>query len=194
LKAEISAGHNLFVTGRPGVGKTTLIEKVLSLLSVEAAGFHTREIRDGGGRTGFSISSLSGDAGVLAHVDLDTPYRVGRYGVNRADLERVGVPAIEDAVRLGRLVVMDEIGRMELFSPAFRTAVERALDSPATVFGTIQDRSNPFLDGVRARPDVTVLRITERNRDAAVDVVARALEHALRGEAGEIPDRWMSDE
>ncbi len=189
LEIELATGGNLFVTGKPGVGKTTLIERVLSSLGVEVAGFFTREIRERGSRVGFSIASLSGVTGVLAHVDLDTPYRVGRYGVNRSDLERVGVQAIEEGVRGAPLVVMDEIGRMELCSPRFRAAVEHALDSEATVFGTIQDRSNPFLDGIRARPDVTVLRVTEGNRDDMADPIVRVLERALAHAAGGAAER-----
>lgn len=189
LDIELATGGNLFVTGKPGVGKTTLIERVLSSLGVEAAGFFTREIRERGARVGFSIASLSGAAGVLAHVDLETSYRVGRYGVNRSDLERVGVQAIEDGVRGTPLVVMDELGRMELCSPRFRAAVEHALDSDATVFGTIQDRRNPFLDGIRARPDVTVLRVTECNRYDMADPIVRVLERALAEAAGGAPER-----
>lgn len=172
---------NLFVTGRPGVGKTTLIERVLELLDVTAGGFCTREIREDYARVGFEIADLSGSTGILAHVDLESGFRVGRYGVNRADLERIGVPAIRDAVEGANLVVMDEIGRMELCSPAFQHEVERALDSVTPVFGTLQDRTSPFLDRVRGRPDVTLVRITQENRDAMVGVVREAVERLLTG-------------
>ncbi len=163
--------RNIFVTGRPGVGKTTLIRRVLDSLGFDAGGFYTHEIREGGRRVGFAISDLRGGDGVLAHVDVESPYRVGRYGVNRDDLEHVGVRAVLDAIEASRVVVMDEIGRMELCSDAFQEAVGAALDSPKPVVGTIQDRRNAFLDAVRARADVEVLRLTEENRDAMVAVV-----------------------
>ncbi|MFH1689836.1 MAG: NTPase [Candidatus Eisenbacteria bacterium] len=162
---------NLFVTGRPGIGKTTLIERVLDALDVEAGGFHTPEMLDGGRRVGFSIVGLHGDTGVLAHVDHASSYRVGKYGVNPEDLERVGVRAIDEAVEHSRLVVMDEIGRMELCSASFQEAVGRALDSPKPVLGTLQDRSNVFLDSVRARPDVEVVRVNTGNRECLVPVL-----------------------
>jgi len=162
---------NLFVTGRPGVGKTTLIRAVLEELPVEAGGFCTEEIREGGRRVGFSIADLRGARGVLAHVDLDSPYRVGKYGVHRDDLESIGVAAIDAAIEGAQLIVMDEIGRMELCSPEFRRAVGRALDSPTPVLGTIQDRRNEFLDAVRARRDVEIVSVTESNRDAAREIV-----------------------
>jgi nucleoside-triphosphatase len=166
---------NLFVTGRPGVGKTTLIERVLEELDVDAGGFVTKEIREGGKRVGFAIADLRGPTGTLAHVSLESPFRVGKYGVDRDDLERIGVPAIEAAVERSPLVIMDEIGRMELCSEAFQQAVVRALDSPKPVFGTIQDRSNAFLDGVRERDDVEVARLTEANRDGMTAVLAERL-------------------
>ncbi|MBN2564078.1 MAG: NTPase [Candidatus Eisenbacteria bacterium] len=162
---------NVFVTGRPGVGKTTLIRRVLSELDVRAGGFYTSEIRDGERRVGFSIASLDGERGILAHVDHRGDYRVGRYGVNREDLERVGVAALDRALAKSDLIVMDEIGRMELCSPTFQEAVMRALDSDTSVFGTIQERRNPFLDSVRSRPDVEVIEVTESNRDSMVSLV-----------------------
>ncbi len=162
---------NLFVTGRPGVGKTTLIERVLETLDAEAGGFYTRELLDNGRRVGFSIVGLHGDSGVLAHVDHESSYRVGKYGVNRDDLERVGVRALTEALTHSKLIVMDEIGRMELCSVPFREAVGRALDSPIPVFGTLQDRSNAFLDSVRARSDVELVTVRTNNRECLVPVL-----------------------
>jgi nucleoside-triphosphatase len=167
----MDARKNLFVTGRPGVGKTTLIRRVLSDLGVDAGGFTTHEIREAGKRVGFAVTDLRGPAGVLAHVDFQSEHRVGKYGVNRADLERVGVAALESAVAGAALIVMDEIGRMELCSPGFQKAVLQALDSPKPVLGTIQESGNPFLDGVRARVDVEVLRVTEGNRSSLAPLV-----------------------
>jgi nucleoside-triphosphatase len=173
---------NVFVTGRPGVGKTTLIRRVLSDIGADAGGFYTSEIRERGTRVGFSITSLDGESGTLARVDYGGPYRVGKYGVNREDLERVGVAALESATAAAELVIMDEIGRMELCSPAFQTAVMKALDGRTPVLGTIQDRSNRFLDAVRARKDVEVIEITEGNRDEMVAVVSDRVRELLEGE------------
>ena len=164
---------NILVTGKPGVGKTTLIERVVKALddSIDIGGFYTSEILDGERRVGFSIVGLHGDEGLLAHVDHESNFRVGKYGVNREDLERVGVGAIDEALNGSRLVVMDEIGRMELCSPRFQDAVGRALDSAKPVLGTLQDRSNAFLDSVRARDDVWVVRVTAANRECLVPVL-----------------------
>jgi nucleoside-triphosphatase len=171
---------NVFVTGKPGVGKTTLIRRVLDAADVKTGGFYTSEIREDGVRTGFAIVGLNGSEGILARVGLESPFRVGRYGVNRSDLERVGVPAIELAIDDADLIVMDEIGRMELCSDAFRNAVVRALDSETPVLGTIQARSNEFLDEVRARDDVDVTVVTTANRECLVPIL-RDKVHELLG-------------
>lgn len=171
-EARPTLRKNLFVTGTPGVGKTTLIRSVLTELDADVGGFYTVEVRESGRRSGFDIMTTDGERGVLARHGLASPYRVARYGVNRDDLERVGVPAIEKAVTGSELIVMDEIGRMELCSPAFQHAVQKALDSPVPVLGTIQEWRNSFLDSVRSRKDIRVLTVTEFNRDELVETIA----------------------
>src|SRR6266513_6357046 len=97
--------QKVLLTGRPGCGKTTLIKHIVKNLSQRAAGFYTEEIRDHGVRVGFKIVTLDGDEAVLAHVDLETPERLGKYRLDLSALETVGVGAIRDAVRARQLVV-----------------------------------------------------------------------------------------
>ncbi|MFQ6673187.1 MAG: NTPase [Fidelibacterota bacterium] len=159
---------NLLVTGRPGVGKTTLVERVVKSLNVPVGGFYTREIRDRDRRVGFSLSTWEGRSGIMSHVDFDSSFRVGKYGVNIQVVDNIGVPAIHDAMAVGKLIVIDELGRMELFSEKFQQAVAEALDSEVPLLGAIQERPHPFLDKIRQRPDVELISITLENRDALV--------------------------
>jgi nucleoside-triphosphatase len=157
---------NILITGRPGVGKTTVIRRVLEGLDGRPGGFTTQEIRRGGRRVGFSIRAVdTGQEGILAHIDLAGPHRVGPYGVDTGDVERIGVPALIRAMEEADVIVMDEIGRMENYCSSFRSAVLRALDAPRDVLGTLQMRSTPFLDRIRQRDDVTIRTLTPRNRD-----------------------------
>lgn len=161
------AGQNVLVTGKPGVGKTTLVERVAEELrgSLRLAGFTTTEMRDPAGRrVGFKIVTLDGRQAELARVGVRSRVRVGRYGVNLEQLERLALPEL--ARRDARLLIIDEIGKMECASGRFRRAVEDALDSPVDVLATLSAGSLPFFRALRERPNVELLTLTERNRKA----------------------------
>lgn len=160
--------EKILLTGRPGCGKTTLIKRVVENLSIRAGGFYTEEIRHRGTRVGFKIVTLEGDEAVLAHVDLKTPERVGKYRLDLSGLNAVGVHAIREALRARRLVVIDEIGPMEIRSLAFREAVIKALDSKCAMLATIFARSLSFTNAIKSRPDVTLIEIRPNNREQLV--------------------------
>lgn len=168
------------LTGRPGVGKTTCLRTVLDLLRVPAGGFVTEELRERGKRVGFRLETVDGRQATLAHADRHGGPRVGRYGVNLEALERVGVPAIRGAVRRGHLVVIDEIGKMEMASPAFRSALEEVLAAPVVVVGTILKSRHPWADRIKAHPAVALVEVTTANRESLPDRLAGLVTAALR--------------
>ena len=151
---------NILLSGPPGCGKTSLIKSVLKeLKGAVAAGFYTSEIREKGIRMGFKISSLDGRESTLAHVNYKGPHRVSKYGVSIENLESIGLKAIADAIRDAGIIVIDEIGKMELFSEKVRKAILDALDSPKRVLGTIMMANDPFADQIKKRKDVQVVEI-----------------------------------
>jgi len=117
---------NLLLTGRPGVGKTTVVQAVVRLFPGEVGGFLTGEIRERGTRKGFSITSVEGESAVMAHVDFWSSVRVGKYAVDVPAFERIALPGLRDAIQRKRIIVIDEIGKMELASRKFREAVREA--------------------------------------------------------------------
>lgn len=172
-------GKTILLTGRPGVGKTTVIERLLrSLADIEAGGFFTREVREASRRIGFDIVTLDGQKAPLARAGLRSPHRVSKYGVDVASLDRVGVAAIRRAVEAADLVVIDEIGKMELFSDRFREAVTEAVESPKPVVATVMAGRHPFVDALKRQPNVTLIEVTEASRDEAPDRVRRILSEA----------------
>jgi nucleoside-triphosphatase len=173
---------NVLITGRPGVGKTTLVQRVVSRLGVRPRGFTTEEIRVGGVRKGFRIRIFGGKEGVLAHVGLASPYRVGRYGVDLRAFEEIALPELEEALEEGAFLVIDEIGTMELFSRRFRDLVLRALDTPAPLLGVLKERGDGFLRSIREREDVRLFTLTTENREE--------VEEAVLGEVG---GEWHAD-
>jgi nucleoside-triphosphatase len=164
--------EKVLLTGRPGCGKTTLIKRVVNNLSRRAGGFYTEEIRDGGTRAGFKIVTLDGEEVVFAHIDLKTPEHLGKYRLDVSALERIGVEAVREAVRRRRLVIIDEIGPMEIRSAIFRDAVNEALDSEVPVIATIFARTLPFTDAIKSRPDVTSIEVRPDNRERLVSELA----------------------
>jgi nucleoside-triphosphatase len=167
--------RTLLLTGRPGVGKTTIIKAVVQALGEQADGFYTEEIRERGRRQGFRLVGLRGERGILAHVKFKGRGRprVGRYGVDVSTVDQIGATAIERAVSQGRTVIIDEIGKMELFSDAFKNAVLTALDGQSPVIATVMARPHPWVDALKARPDVTLWEVTLENRD---EMAARFLD------------------
>lgn len=161
------------LTGSPGVGKTTLIQEVLSKVSKKTGGFYTQELRSGNTRQGFKIVTLDGKEAILAHTSITSPYRIGKYGVDINNLENTAVTALQKAIDESELIVIDEIGKMELFSPRFREAVFRAIESGKKVLGTIMLKPHPFADEIKHHPAVTVLHLTRDNRN---EVAARILD------------------
>ncbi len=170
-------GRTLLLTGKPGIGKTTVIQKVVAALGPRAGGFYTEEIRGPGGRKGFRLVTLDGEETVIAHVDLKGAGRprVGRYGVDVEAIERVGVAALRRDGG-GHIVVIDEIGKMELFCGPFKDVVLQAISGPYTVLATVMAHPNPWADALKSLPGIALWEVTEKNRDTLPEQVLRWLE------------------
>ncbi|MBC7327563.1 NTPase [bacterium] len=156
---------NIMISGLPGAGKTSLLKAILPHLSLSAGGFISEELREEGERVGFSLLTLEGKRGILAHKHRFTPHRFGKYYINLVDLEQIAVKSIEDAIQNKDIIIIDEIGKMELLSPLFRQIVIKALDSPKPVIATLHRANDPFLNSIRAREDTIVFWLTPNNRE-----------------------------
>lgn len=159
--------RRIAVTGKPGVGKSTVVAKAAGKLAekfgLKIGGIRTAEIRKGGVREGFSIEDLaSGKTGTLSHVRGSGP-GVGKYHVNLEDLAGIAAEALMTALERD-LVVIDEIGPMELKSPEFISAVEKVLESDRSVLAVLH-RSSRHPLAQRVREEFEVLTVDEGNRD-----------------------------
>jgi len=141
---------NILLTGPPRCGKSTVIEKIVEQIQRPVVGFFTREIKEKGRRVGFSINTLDGREGVLAHEDSKSPVRVGKYGVNLDELERIAVPPMIPS-KPDEIVVIDEIGKMECYSPLFRETLISTLNSANSVVGSIAQKGSPFIEKIKGR-------------------------------------------
>ena len=166
------------LTGSPGTGKTTIVKEAIALSKIKADGFYTEEIRSGKTRQGFRIIALDKQEAILAHVDISSPYKVSKYGIDIDSLHNVGVTAIYRAIKESNLIVIDEIGKMELVSPRFREVVLKALDSDKKVLGTIMLNPHPFADEIKQHTKVKVTQLTRTNYTQVLNETVKWLESA----------------
>ncbi len=159
---------NILLTGLPGIGKTTIIKKIVERHKDRCAGFYTEEIREHNIRIGFRLLTLSGQDCMMAHKNIKSHYKVGRYGVNLECIENIGVHAIKKGIVENKIIIIDEIGKMELYSKEFRDVVIEAFNSKCNVLATIVYSSNPFCDRLKEREDVKILEVTLSNRNSLV--------------------------
>ncbi|KAJ0969085.1 hypothetical protein J5N97_021962 [Dioscorea zingiberensis] len=170
----------LLVTGAPGVGKTTLVMRVLESLrtshpNLNIRGFYTREIREGPERVGFEVVTLDGRRGPLASTKVSSQESlrwpsVGKYKVDVASFESLALPELQ--VKEGTdLFIIDEVGKMELFSPSFLPAVLNVLESNVPLLASIPipkfGRDIPGVARLRNHPGASVFTLNTEIRDAS---------------------------
>lgn len=170
---------NIFLTGAPSSGKTTVVKKVIAGLRFKAKGFYTEEERIEGRRVGFVLNSLDGKRGYLAHQNIKSTYHIRRYGVSIENIEKIAVPSImpEDDY----IIILDEIGKMECFSEKFKEAALLALNSKNIVVGTITYGGDEFIMSIKNREDIEILEVTSENRDSLPDVVLEKISELMEG-------------
>ena len=155
---------NILITGHPGVGKTTLIFRLIEQINLPCVGFYTAEIRESGRRMGFEAIALHGPKLIMSHVDIKSPYRVSKYGVDVANFERFlkEIPFFDLKYAF---IVIDDIGKMECFSPLFKKLILKLLDHDTPLIATIALRGDAFIESIKSKHGVRIYTVTADNRD-----------------------------
>jgi nucleoside-triphosphatase len=165
----------LFLTGNPGVGKTTLIRAIVERLEgITCAGFYTEETRKSGQRTGFRIVTLDGQEGMLASIGSQKP-TVGKYSVHVRAFEKLVLRYLDPVNAPADLYVIDEIGKMELLSSQFRSRIIELLARRTNLLATISEKGNGFIERIKRRSDVELVEVTRGNRDELTEELARKI-------------------
>jgi len=163
---------NLLITGLPGVGKTTLIKKLSEALKrLHPVGFYTEEIREGGLRKGFELISLEGKKALLSHKEIRSPYQISRYKVDIQGFEDFLI-SISSSIPSARLIIIDEIGKMECLSDQFKKLLNETLDSEKWVIATVALKGSGLIAEVKERTDIKLFEITKKNRDSLLKEIS----------------------
>ncbi len=178
------AKRTLLITGAPGIGKTTMIRKVVEALSnLAIAGFYTEEIREEGERQGFRLVTFKGEEGVIAHVNFNHGCAVGKYGVDVAAIDRFADQSLAIVEGID-LYIVDEIGKMECLSHHFDCAIRALLDAEKTVIATIAKKGAGLIEEVKLRPECDLWEITRSNRETLLSDVIKWVQVRAYGNPG----------
>lgn len=172
------ATHAFLLTGEPQVGKTSIVKRVIELAKCKFEGFYTQEIRTEGERRGFELVTLTGEKRLFADVNIQSPYCVGRYGV---DLQALHLtlesstlkPASDERV----IFVVDEIGPMQMLSGKFQMTISKLLEDKCMMIGTIVNRSFPFSDEIKSINGVIISEVTPDTHNDVIQDMLSFLKH-----------------
>ena len=165
--------NNVLLTGAPSSGKTTVIKEIIKNLNHPANGFYTEEERVDGKRVGFLMKTLDGRSGYLAHQNIKSDFHIRRYGISIENIERIAIPSITPVEN--NIIILDEIGKMECFSPAFKQAATNAIDASNIVIGTITLGGDDFIQEIKKRQDMEISEVTVENRDLLPDIMLKKI-------------------
>jgi len=166
----------ILLTGLPGCGKTTAVMKIIANLDPgKVAGCYTQEIREENSRKGFRWKRLDGPEGILAHIDIKSPFKVGKYRVDVAGFEKSVVPVLDFDRTDTELFVIDEIGKMECMSEKFVAAIRRLFESEKSVLATIAQKGSGFISEIKNHPGAKHFFLTHQNHDKIIAEILQIL-------------------
>ncbi|MDQ0898881.1 nucleoside-triphosphatase [Paenibacillus sp. V4I7] len=161
------------LTGKPRVGKSTAIKRIIHRIGPEYfGGFYTEEVRNSMDRIGFNCVTLTGDSGPIASVDSKSSVRVGRYGVEIDTFEDIALKAVRQSLDTKRITVIDEIGFMQMLSVPFREMIHEIVSSSQhIILGTICVDRHPEIDKIKELTGIKLYPMNEENRDMTTEVL-----------------------
>jgi len=169
------------LTGRPRTGKSTLIKKLINTMGSEIfGGFYTEEITNSSDdRIGFRCVSVDGESVEIANVESPSEIRVGRYGIDIEKFEEFSIRVLQEAVTLKKIIVIDEIGFMQMLSPSFQRKVQELISGNCIVLGTVPIDSHPEIDKIKYLKGVQIVRVNEYTRDSITELLVKDVVKAL---------------
>lgn len=185
--------NNLFLLGTIGIGKSTMIKECLMPYLVEIGGFFVQRIFIGSEYAAFRLCPVEifPDYELDCHVEtlegLDNLFLYSLSGNNwqrnLGVFEKAGLGCLEkDLSSNKKLILMDELGGVELYSRAFSGKVWEVISAGVPVLGVVKgpanarvlessqagrgisDRNSRFLEYLESDPSTKLLTVTAGNR------------------------------
>jgi nucleoside-triphosphatase len=175
------------LTGPPGIGKSTIVSRVIYLLRTQGYGIGgclTKERRKGRERIGFTLFDImSGRVADIASVNGSLGARVGKYRVNIQALAETGARALDEAAGNAQVIVIDEVGPMELTSAEFKKAADGCFTTGKPILAVVHDKmKDPLMERIRSLPEKVMIEVTLQNRDGLAESLARQITALLRSQ------------
>lgn len=166
---------NILLTGKPRIGKSTILSKFIDTYPNQVGGFVAEEIRDeNNNRVGFKFVTIDGRSAVFAHkTDIDSPHTIGSYHVDLNVINSFAVPELKQAAQEDKLILIDEIGRMQNFSNDFMQTIVKILDENIPFVGTIVKESEPWSMPIRSHDKALLIEVNKATRDALPEVLVQ---------------------
>lgn len=146
------------IRGKPGSGKSTvamIVKERLEKLGIKVGGIRTPEVRFKGERIGFEVENLlTGERTLFASVNYEGRPRVSKYGIRIDLFERVAIPALIEASEDCDVIVVDEVGKMELFSHRFVEKIREIWLSDKASLGTAPISRIGFIEEICSLSEV----------------------------------------
>jgi nucleoside-triphosphatase len=165
----------ILLTAKPRIGKSTVIKKLINIVGIDnCVGFYSEEIHEDGERVGFQIKTVCGKCKVFARIGLESNNYKGRYGVDISAFEAVCLDEFNKVLVDGaeeKIIFIDEIGPMQMYSEAFKENLIQLADSRKLVIGTVFYEEYPWIDDLKTRKDVDMIEITKENRDTIAEQI-----------------------
>lgn len=165
-------GNKILLSGEPRVGKTTALKKIIQQIGeCNCIGFYTEEIRDEFDRVGFDCVSIDGRRKRIADVNLHSDIRMGRYGIDIETFEDFALQILNNSSTSSKIIIIDEIGTIQLLSAKFKQEINNMLTGPNCVLGTIFYNKHPDIDEIKRIPGVQIYTLTNDNRNTIIEQI-----------------------
>lgn len=175
-----NAKNVFLLTGNPRMGKTTMIKKLINEIGADiCGGFYTEEITSSNDRIGFRCVSINGESVEIANVESPSKTRIGRYGIDIEKFEDFAIKVLQDSLSSKKIIVIDEIGFMQMQSTTFQKIVQDIVSDDHIVLGTIPLDSHSEIDKIKFLKKVKIINVNEFNRDGISEFLVKDILKAL---------------